>query len=81
METTVFKSGGSQAVRIPKEFRFSSDRVMIERDGDLIILKPIPEKNGWPEGYIEALENGSADDFPSLEEIRANDEERIREDL
>lgn len=33
MTTTVFISGGSQAVRIPKELRFDAKRVEIERRG------------------------------------------------
>jgi len=40
MQTTVFRNGGSQAIRIPAEYRFSSDRVEIhwdERLGALII--------------------------------------------
>ena len=39
--TTVFRNGGSQAVRIPAEFRLESDRVLIERDGDTIVLRPL----------------------------------------
>ena len=35
----VFKSGNSQAVRLPKEFRFSSNEVEIFRRGDEIILR------------------------------------------
>lgn len=37
--TTVFTSGNSQAVRLPKEFRFSSKQVSIERRGDEIVLR------------------------------------------
>ena len=37
--TSVFLNGGSQAVRIPKEFRFSTDRVSIQRmRGGILIL-------------------------------------------
>ncbi len=61
MKTTVFKSGGSQAVRIPKEFRFDSKNVEIERRGASLILTPVPEKNGWPEGYIEKIIANAAD--------------------
>ena len=35
----VFKSGNSQAVRIPHEFQFSTDEVEIERRGDEIVLR------------------------------------------
>ena len=35
----VFKSGNSQAVRLPKEFRFASDEVEIFRRGDEVVLR------------------------------------------
>jgi len=38
--TSVFRSGNSQAVRIPKEFQFSEDRVAIFRRGAEIVLRP-----------------------------------------
>ncbi|MFM2197033.1 MAG: hypothetical protein RLZZ505_465 [Verrucomicrobiota bacterium] len=62
MKTTVFKSGGSQAVRIPKEFRFDAKNVEIERRGASLILTPVPEDNGWPEGFFEILRENAADD-------------------
>lgn len=37
--TTVFISGNSQAVRLPKEFRFSTKQVIIEKRGDEIVLR------------------------------------------
>jgi antitoxin VapB len=36
----LFKSGGSQAVRLPKEFRFKGTEVTIEKQGDAVVLKP-----------------------------------------
>lgn len=38
----VFQSGNSQAVRLPKEFRFTSDEVEIYRRGDEIVLREKP---------------------------------------
>lgn len=35
----VFKSGNSQAVRLPKEFRFDTDEVEIFRRGDEVVLR------------------------------------------
>jgi antitoxin VapB len=35
----VFKSGNSQAVRLPKEFRFRSKEVEIFRRGDEVVLR------------------------------------------
>lgn len=37
--TTVFTSGNSQAVRLPKEFRFDTKQVTIERRGDEVVLR------------------------------------------
>ena len=36
----VFRSGNSQAVRIPKEFQIEGDEVEIERKGSALILRP-----------------------------------------
>jgi len=38
----IFQSGNSQAVRLPKEFRFNTDRVEISRRGDEIVLRETP---------------------------------------
>ncbi len=38
----VFQSGNSQAVRLPKEFRFEVDTVEIFRRGDEVVLRPRP---------------------------------------
>lgn len=55
----VFTTGRSQAVRLPKEFRFDGDEVLIHREGSAVILEPIRE---WPAGYIESFA-GIPDDF------------------
>ena len=47
----VFWSGPSQAVRLPKAFRFSTDEVTVRKVGDALILEPAPRR-GWPEGYV-----------------------------
>jgi antitoxin VapB len=41
----IFKSGGSQAVRLPKEFRMTGDWVFVKRDRATIVL--IPKKAAW----------------------------------
>ncbi|WP_367874802.1 antitoxin [Luteolibacter sp. Populi] len=37
----IFQHGGSQAVRLPKAFRFEGLEVVIEKRGDEVILKPV----------------------------------------
>ena len=46
----VFQNGRSQAVRIPKEFRFKGNEVKISKKGDRVILEPL-ERSRWPEGF------------------------------
>lgn len=41
----VFRTGRSQAVRLPKEFRFQEDELGINRVGDLVVL--YPRREGW----------------------------------
>jgi antitoxin VapB len=48
----VFWSGRSQAIRLPKEYRFATDTVLIHRRGQTIILEP---SNEWPAGWVESF--------------------------
>ena len=50
----LFRSGGSQAVRIPKEFRLEGSEVYIEQEGDRVILIP-KRKRSWPRGFFRAI--------------------------
>jgi antitoxin VapB len=56
----VFVTGRSQAVRIPKAFRFACDEVIIERDGDRVILTPKPKS--WDQYFREGKR--FSEDFP-----------------
>ena len=55
----VFKSGNSQAVRIPKEFHLEGEEVEIRKQGGALILRP--KKKSWA-ALIESL-NKFTDDF------------------
>jgi len=75
----VFMSGNSQAVRLPKEFRFSVDEVEVFREGETIILRPHPENSrGW-DSLRSALKRGVSDDF--MRDGREQPAERDRADL
>ena len=37
----IFQHGGSQAVRLPRAFRFEGKEVLIEKHGNEVILKPM----------------------------------------
>ncbi len=41
----LFKNGESQAVRLPKEFRFAGTEVLIQRVGDAVVL--LPKSRSW----------------------------------
>ena len=43
----VFTTGRSQAVRLPKEFRFDTKEVYIERQGNAVVLRPKLDKDAW----------------------------------
>ena len=58
-DTTVFQSGNSQAVRLPKEFRFKSKTVEIFRRGNEVVLR---EKARTMGDIINGLPN-LGDDF------------------
>lgn len=60
MKTTkIFRSGNSQAVRIPKEFQMDGDEVEIVKRGASLVLRPT--KKSWGP-LIESLEKFT-DDF------------------
>ena len=63
----VFWTGRSQAIRLPKEFRFQTDTVLVHREGQAVVVEPA---NEWPEGYVESFA-GAPDDFirPSQGEV------------
>ena len=43
--TKIFRNGASQAVRLPKEFRFDADEVCIKRIGSAVLL--FPKEAAW----------------------------------
>ncbi len=45
----IFKNGRSQAVRLPKEFRFDCDEVFVHKQGDKVILSA--KEPGWDEFF------------------------------
>ncbi len=60
----LFKNGGSQAVRLPKEFRFKGSRVFIKKVGDAVVL--LPRQDSW-NVLFESLDQFT-DDFMATRE-------------
>ena len=60
METVkIFQSGNSQAIRLPKKYRFEGKEALISKVGDAVII--FPYQDGW-KSFFEDLELFS-DDF------------------
>lgn len=62
----VFRSGNSQAVRIPKEFQLEGDEVEIRRKGDTLILRP--KRHSW-DTLVDSLTKFT-DDFLAPDDRR-----------
>jgi virulence-associated protein VagC len=71
--TKVFKSGNSQAIRIPKEFRLDTDTTKIISKGDYLIIQPIKKniRKGWNESFKKMHKNG--DDTLLIDDIFEED--------
>ena len=59
----VFQSGNSQAVRLPKEFRFRSKEVEITRRGDEVVLREKPKNLGYIVDLLKQLPDEMFEDI------------------
>ena len=76
METAkLFQNGQSQAVRLPKKYRFEGEKVIIKRMGNAVVL--LPCEDSW-DTLFDSLEQFS-DDF--MEEDRQQPESQERESV
>ena len=75
MTAKVFENGRSQAIRLPKECRFTSDEVLVNKIGDIVIV--LPKQNKW-DSFMRAIDMFS-DDF--MVDGRATDMVQEREEL
>lgn len=58
MTAKLFENGRSQAVRLPKECRFNTDEVVVNRIGDIVML--MPKTNKW-NSFMQAVDMFSED--------------------
>ena len=57
----LFRTGGSQAVRLPRKYRFQGQReVLIRREGERVVLEDA--RRTWSQPFLDLA--GSAGDFP-----------------
>ena len=60
----LFTHGGSQAVRLPKEFRFDGGEVRIRREGRTVILEPVEKDWAAFWAHIDQLAEAAGEPFP-----------------
>ncbi|MCE9633605.1 MAG: antitoxin [Methylophilales bacterium] len=70
----LFQNGQSQAVRLPKEFRFEGDEVFIKRNGNVVML--IPTAHSW-DALLSSLDKFTPDFIPE----RNQPDQQEREDV
>ena len=68
----LFWSDRSQAVRLPKDFRFPGGEVRIRRHGSAVILEPMTEDWSW----LDAIAGKLDDDF--VEAVKEQSEQQKR---
>jgi antitoxin VapB len=56
----IFWSGRSQAVRLPKEFRFPGTEVRIRRHANAVILEPVAEDWSWLDSIVGRVDEDFA---------------------
>jgi antitoxin VapB len=59
----IFKHGRSQAVRLPKEFRFSGKEVNVRRVGRAVLLEPVESDRETMEAIFAKIDREGGADF------------------
>ncbi len=74
MHTTakIFMNNRSQAVRIPKEFQFTTSEVFIRKQGDELVLSPRP--SDWSE-FLDSGPVASPEYMENVEDLPVRDRE------
>lgn len=75
----IFNNGNSQAVRLPKEFRFEGKEVFVRKVSNGVLLIP-EDKNIW-ENWFNNLNEFSKDFTEGLNDRYINQNNQKREDL
>ena len=68
----VFMTNRSQAVRLPKDFQFTTDEVLIRKVGDDVILSPRPRD--W-KSYLESAPVASDSFMTEVEDLPVQERE------
>lgn len=74
----LFTNGSSQAVRLPKEFRFAGNEVYAQKIGDTVML--VPKEKAW-ETFMEGINGFTNDYFEVMDNLRAEEVSSVRETI
>ena len=74
----ILQNGQSQAVRLPKEFRFEGNHVFIKKEGDTVIL--IQQKNSW-DMLFNSLDKFSDDFMVTREQLEIEKREEFLDEI
>jgi len=70
----LFQNGQSQAIRLPKEFRFKGEQVFIKKQGNAVVL--LPMKNPW-QSLLDSLHKFSKDFMVTRKQTKIQKREDI----
>ena len=72
----IFRNGQSQAIRLPKEYRFRGTKVYVKRMGNAVVL--IPEQDSW-QTLVDSLAHFSDDFMTERQQPPTQQRERLFE--
>ena len=72
----LFANGSSQAVRLPKEVRFSGTEVYVQKIGSSLML--VPKDKAW-ETFLEGVNEFTDDYFDEIQSRHDNEYQEERE--
>lgn len=76
METAkIFNNGGSQAVRLPKEYRFEDKEVLVNKIGNIVLL--IPKGQSASMGIINSLDMFTEDFMENRQNLPLEEREEL----
>jgi len=80
----LFQNGQSQAVRLPKEYRFSGNEVGVTQVGELVVLYPKDKKDqlffsslgNFTDDFFDSIVSARAENFPDIPRVSFDSTEK-----
>lgn len=68
----LFRNGGSQAIRLPRECRFPGDEVILRKQGDRVIIEAV--ERGWSRRFLAIVAGPRKATLPARRQPRSAEE-------